>query len=62
MQELAKKLAAMARFRHVLAHVYTKLDLDLVYKHITSQPRGYQIVLEDYSQKTPRKKIDISEI
>lgn len=55
-------MAAMARFRHVLAHVYTKLDLDLVYKHITSQPRGYQIVLEDYSQKTPRKKIDISEI
>ena len=61
-EELAKKLVAMARFRHVLAHVYTKLDLDRVYNILHHNLEDIKEFLKIIAAKLQERKIDISEI
>jgi uncharacterized protein YutE (UPF0331/DUF86 family) len=61
-EELAKKLVAMARFRHFLAHVYTKIDLDRVYAILHNNLADIKEFLKVLAIKLQEKKIDVSEI
>lgn len=61
-EELAKKLVAMARFRHVLAHTYTKLDLDRVYNILHHNLGDIKEFLKIIAKKLQERKIEISEI
>ncbi|MBS7278278.1 MAG: DUF86 domain-containing protein [Candidatus Freyarchaeota archaeon] len=61
-EELAKKLTAMARFRHILAHVYTKIDLDRVHAVLHHNLADIKEFLKVLATKLQEKKIDVSQI
>ena len=61
-KDLAKKLVAMAGFRHVMAHVYTKLDLNTVYDTLHHDLRDIKEFLKTMATKLKEKEIDTSEI
>ena len=52
----------MAGFRHVLAHVYTKLDQNTVYDTLHHDLKDIKEFLKTMATKLKEKKIDTSEI
>ncbi len=60
-EELAKSLIAMARFRHVLAHVYTKLDLNLIYDMLHHDIEEIKEFLKVLAAKLRERNIELSE-
>jgi uncharacterized protein YutE (UPF0331/DUF86 family) len=60
-EELAKSLIAMARFRHVLAHVYTKLDLNRVYDMLHRDLEEIKEFLRVLAAKLQERNIEMSE-
>ncbi|MEM2144164.1 MAG: DUF86 domain-containing protein [Candidatus Jordarchaeaceae archaeon] len=61
-KELAKKLVAMARFRHILAHVYTKLDLGRVYDILHHNLENIKEFLKILAINLKERKVEVSEI
>nr|MDO8080296.1 DUF86 domain-containing protein [Candidatus Freyarchaeota archaeon] len=51
----------MARFRHVLAHVYTKLDLNLVYGMLHHDLEEIKEFLRVLAAKLQERNIEMSE-
>lgn len=60
-EELAKSLIAMARFRHILAHVYTKLDLGRVYDVLHQDLEKIKEFLRVLAAKLQERDIEMSE-
>ena len=61
-EELARKLIAVARFRHILAHVYTKIDLNRVHAILHHNLADIKEFLKVLATKLQEKKIDTSQI
>jgi len=61
-ESLSKKLVGMARFRHVLAHVYTKIDFTRIYNILHQNLEDIREYLKTLTEKLKERGIDIRKL
>ncbi|MEM3465789.1 MAG: DUF86 domain-containing protein [Candidatus Jordarchaeales archaeon] len=59
--DLAKILASMAKFRHIIAHAYTKIDVKKVYDLINYNLEDLKEFLRSVAHSLEKSGIDIKE-
>ena len=61
-KQLVEKLMTMARFRHILAHAYTRIDLRKIYEILQKNLDDVIKYLNYLKEKLKEKGIDVTEL